>query len=250
MSPHVRALPWAQLLAALVLAGAGAARAADAAAAPVHSIGFNAGLSSDYRYRGISQSRLRPAVSAGVDYSHAGGWYAGAWASSIRWVEDAGGAADAEIDFYGGYKGSVGPVGYDVGVLRYQYPRARLAVSPNTTEVYAALTWGLFGARYSHALTNLFGFADSKGSGYLDLSASIDLGGGWSVVPHVGHQWVRHNSAYAYTDYAVTLNKDLGHGLLASAAVVATDAERALYATPSGRFTGRTALVLGLKYTF
>lgn len=251
MSLQSPALPWARLLlAALALAAAGAARAADAAAPPAHSFSVNAGLASDYRYRGISQSRLRPAVSAGLDYSHASGWYAGAWASSIRWIADAGGGADAEIDFYGGYKGSAGPVGYDVGVLRYQYPRARLAVSPNTTEVYAALTWGLFSARYAHALTNLFGFADSRGSGYLDLSASVDLGAGWSVTPHVGHQWVRHNAAYAYTDYAVTLTKDLGHGLLASAAVVATDADCALYVTPSGRFTGRTALVLGLKYTF
>ena len=72
----------------------------------------------------------------------------------------------------------------------------------------------------------------------LDLSASVDLGDGWSVVPHVGRQWVRHNSAYAYTDYALALNKDFGHGLSASAAVIGTNADKALYVTPSGRFTG------------
>lgn len=243
-------LPPTLLAAALVLAGASAARAADAVAPPAHGVSVNAGLASDYRYRGISQSRLRPAVSAGVDYSHASGWYAGAWASSIRWIDDAGGAAHAELDLYGGYRGRAGAVGYDVGVLRYQYPRAHLAVSPDTTEIYGALTWGVVTARYSHALTNLFGFADSRGSGYLDLSASVDLGAGWSVVPHVGRQWVRHHDAHAYTDWAVTLTRELGHGLLASAAVVATDADRALYATPSGRFTGRAALVLGLKFTF
>jgi uncharacterized protein (TIGR02001 family) len=93
-------------------------------------------------------------------------------------------------------------------------------------------------------------FADSKGSGYLDLSANVELGDGWSLVPHVGRQWVRRNSASSYTDYAITLNKDFGHGLVASAAVVGTNADKALYVTPSGRFTGRGALVLGLKYTF
>ena len=221
-----------------------------APATPTHSLGFNLGLASDYRYRGISQSRLRPAVSAGADYSHASGLYAGAWLSSIRWIRDGGGDADAELDLYAGYKGSVGPVGYDVGLLRYQYPRARLAVSPDTTELYGALTYGVFTAKYSHAVTNLFGFADSKGSGYLDLSANVELGDGWSLVPHVGRQWVRRNSASSYTDYAITLNKDFGHGLVASAAVVGTNADKALYVTPSGRFTGRGALVLGLKYTF
>jgi uncharacterized protein (TIGR02001 family) len=221
-----------------------------APATPTHSLGFNLGLASDYRYRGISQSRLRPAVSAGADYSHASGLYAGVWLSSIRWIRDGGGDAEAELDLYAGYKGSAGPVGYDVGLLRYQYPRARLAVSPDTTELYGALTYGVFTAKYSHAVTNLFGFADSKGSGYLDLSANVELGDGWSLVPHVGRQWVRRNSASSYTDYAITLNKDFGHGLVASAAVVGTNADKALYVTPSGRFTGRGALVLGLKYTF
>ena len=221
-----------------------------APATPTHSLGFNLGLASDYRYRGISQSRLRPAVSAGADYSHASGLYAGVWLSSIRWIRDGGGDAEAELDLYAGYKGSAGPVGYDVGLLRYQYPRARLAVSPDTTELYGALTYGVFTAKYSHAVTNLFGFADSKGSGYLDLSANVELGDGWSLVPHVGRQWVRRNSASSYTDYAITLNKDFGHGLVASAAVVGTNADKALYVTPSGRFTGRGSLVLGLKYTF
>ena len=113
-----------------------------------------------------------------------------------------------------------------------------------------ALSYSVVTLKYSHALTNLFGFADSKGSGYLDLSANFDLGDGWSVVPHVGRQWIRHNSAYAYTDYAVTVNKDFGNGLVASAGVVGTNADKALYVTPSGRFTGRTAVFAAIKYSF
>ena len=70
------------------------------------------------------------------------------------------------------------------------------------------------------------------------------------MVPHVGRQWVRHNSAFAYTDYSVTLNKDFGNGLSASASVIGTNADKALYVSPSGRFTGKTALVVGLKYSF
>lgn len=240
---------------ALCSAAAGAqAQGAPAAGVPAatsaHSFSFNVGLASDYRYRGISQSRLRPALSAGADYSHASGLYAGVWASSIQWIKDAGGNAKAEIDLYGGYKGSAGALGYDLGVLRYQYPSARLAVSPNTTELYGAITYGVVTAKYSHAITNLFGFADSRGSGYLDLSASFDLGDGWLLVPHVGRQWVRRNSAFSCTDWALTLNKDLGHGITASAALVGSNADRSLYVTSSGRFTGRTALVLGIKATF
>ena len=233
----------------LLLVGAGAWAQAPATP-PEHSVAFSVGATSDYRYRGISQTRLKPALSGGLDYSHASGWYAGTWLSSIQWIRDAGGDAAFEWDVYGGYKGTAGPIGYDIGLLRYQYPRARLAVSPNTTEVYGALTYHVVTLKYSHALTHLFGFADSKGSGYLDLSANVDLGDGWSVVPHVGRQWVRRSSAFSYTDYAVTLNKDFGNGLVASAALIGARADKALYVTPSGRFTGKTAAVLALKYSF
>ncbi len=258
---------WGLAAAALLcsLSGAAAAQTAAAAepaaapaagpaadAAPASPLSFNVGLVTDYRYRGISQSRLKPALSGGVDYAHASGLYVGTWLSSIKWIKDAGGDASIEWDVYGGFKNSIGDtgIGYDVGLLHYHYPGHDLAVSPNTTEIYGALTYQMFTVKYSHALTNLFGFADSKRSGYLDLAANIDLGDGWSLVPHVGRQWVRHSSAYSYTDYALTLNKDFGKGLTASAAIVGTNADKALYVTPSGRFTGKTALVVGVKYTF
>ena len=220
------------------------------AATPASPLSFNVGLTTDYRYRGISQSRLKPAISAGADYAHPSGFYVGTWLTSIKWIKDAGGDAPLEWDVYGGYKGTAGPLGYDVGLLHYNYPRHRLAISPNTTEIYGALSYSVVTLKYSHALTNLFGFDDSKGSGYLDLSANFDLGDGWSVVPHVGRQWIRHNSAYSYTDYAVTVNKDFGNGLVASAGVVGTNADKALYVTPSGRFTGRTAVFAAIKYSF
>ena len=233
----------------VALALSGAAFAQTKAPEPDYTLSFNVGAVSDYRYRGISQSRLKPALQGGVDFAHKSGFYLGTWASTIKWIKDAGGDASVEIDIYGGYKGQAGPVAYDVGLLTYQYPNHSLPISPVTNEIYAAGTYGPATLKYSHAVSNLFGFADSKNSGYLDLSANFDLGTGWSVTPHVGHQKVRHNSAFSYTDYALTVGKDLGNGFSASAAVVGTDADRALYVTPAGKFTGKTALVLGVKYS-
>ena len=118
------------------------------------------------------------------------------------------------------------------------------------TELYVAGTYGPATLKYSHAVTNLFGFADSKGSNYLDLSATFDLGSGWSIVPHIGHQKVKNFSPASYTDYSVTVGKDFGNGFSASAAIIATDADDTMYFTPAGKFTGRTGLVLGVKYSF
>ncbi len=233
-----------------MLALSSAALAQTKAPEPDYALSYNVGAVTDYRYRGISQSRLKPALQGGIDLAHKSGFYLGAWGSSIKWIKDAGGDAPLEVDLYGGYKGAAGGFGYDVGALTYQYPHHGLGVNPNTTEIYGAATFGAATLKYSHAVSNLFGFPDSKNSYYLDASASFDLGGGWSVVPHVGRQKVRNNSPFSYTDYAVTLGKDFGNGVSASAAVVATNADDALYVTPAGRFTGRTGVVLGVKYGF
>lgn len=239
------------VLAALVLSGAASAQTPAAAApAPDYSFAYNVGAVTDYRYRGISQTRLKPALQGGIDFSHKSGFYLGTWASTIKWIKDAGGDAPVELDLYGGYKGTAGPLGYDVGVLRYQYPSHDLAISPNTTEIYGAATYSVATLKYSHSVTNLFGFADSKNSYYLDASATIDLGSGYSLVPHIGYQKVKNNNDFSYTDYALTLGKDFGNGISASAAVVGTDADKALYVTPAGKFTGRTGLVVGVKYSF
>ena len=226
------------------------AQAQTAPAAPESTLSYNVGVTTDYRYRGISQSRLQPALQGGVDYADKSGFYVGAWASSIKWIKDAGGNGNTEVDLYGGYKGAVGEVAYDLGFLRYEYPSNKLAVSANTNEVYGAATFGPATLKYSHAVSNLFGFANSKNSYYLDLSAAFDLGDGFSLVPHVGYQSVKNNGAYSYTDYALTLGKDLGNGLSASAALVGTDADKAMYYTPAGKFTGKSGLVVGLKYAF
>jgi uncharacterized protein (TIGR02001 family) len=226
---------------------------------------FNAAVTSDYRYRGISQSRLKPAVSAGVDYAIPGGFYVGAWASSIKWIKDTGeifgvgtGNSKVEVDLYGGYKGEISKdFTYDVGVLTYVYPSNKLGnLSPvfknaNTTEIYGGLTFGPATLKYSHAVTNLFGNPDSKNSGYVDLSATFDVSG-FSLTPHVGYQKVKgpYDDAASYTDYSLTVSKEVVKGLTLSLAVVGTDADKNWYVTPKGKFLGKTSGVLGLKYNF
>jgi len=219
------------------------------------SLAFNIGVFSDYRYRGISQTRLKPAVQGGVDYAGPGGFYLGAWASSIKWIKDFGGDAGFEVDLYGGFKGEIQKdLGYDVGVLTYQYPGNKLNPSANTTEIYGALSFGPATAKLSYALTDTFGNFDSKGSYYLDLSATFDVAG-VSVVPRVGYQKIAgpFSGPGSYTDYSVTLSKDFS-GLVPSIALVGTDADKGFYvpgaAANSSKFLGKSALVLGLKYNF
>jgi uncharacterized protein (TIGR02001 family) len=243
-------------LAFMAAALTAAALAPTAAFADDYSLAFNVGAVSDYRYRGISQTQLKPALQGGIDLTLPKGFYLGTWASSIKWIDEFGGDANVELDLYGGWKGEVGAgLTLDVGALRYQYPNAVTTewtaggfANPNTTELYAALSYAMVTLKYSHSVTNLFGTADSKGSSYVDLSAAFDVYEGLTVTPHVGHQTVENSGAFSYTDYSLTVSKDFS-GWVPSLAVVSTDADEALY-TWGGEKVGKTGVVLGIKYNF
>ena len=258
-------------------AAAAASAPAPAPAAATSPITYNIGAVSDYRYRGISQSKLKPALQGGIDYAD-GPIYVGTWLSTIQWVKDTMVAtnranagvegyvpveekgAPVEWDVYGGTKGDIikDSLTYDVGVLGYIYLGEKFneigLKSPNTVEVYGALTYGVFTAKVSVAGTTLFGVPKSAGSQYYDLSANFDLGSGFTLTPDVAYQNVTGSVAKAagasYSDYSLTLGKDFGGGFSASLQVIATDASKTFYVTSDGKFTGRTGVVAGVKYSF
>ena len=260
---------------------------------PDYTFSYNIGAVNDYRYRGLTQTRFNPALQGGADFAHKNGVYLGAWGSTINWIKDAGsiatasgtptnaGSANLEIDLYGGYKASVTKdIGFDVGALHYWYPSNKFnnlttfngwsTPKADTTEIYGALTFGPVTAKYSHSVSNLFGNADSKNSGYLDLAATFDLGDGWSVAPHIGRQRVTgnpsttfSNGVYSYTDYSVAVNKDFGNGLVLAGTAVGSNAQKSAagvpyypapdgagVASPDSRNLGKGGLVIGAKYSF
>lgn len=201
-----------------------------AAPASPHTFTGNVGFATEYLYRGIAQTRGKPALQGGFDYAHASGLYAGVWGSNISWIGDAvaGASASLEIDVYGGYKGSLGgDFGYDIGVLTYNYPGTGKTVTgvqelkQDTTEVYGALSWKWLTVKYSHSTGALFGWPKNPGaltdkttgSGYLELNAAYDLGNGWGIAGHIGDQKVKGNGPASYSDYKLGVTKDVGFGV-------------------------------------
>jgi len=80
----------------------------------------NTALTTDYVFRGVSQSDSDPALSGGIDFAY-GIVYAGLWASS---VDEDFVFGNLEIDYYAGIKPTLGPATFDFGVLYYTYPGA------------------------------------------------------------------------------------------------------------------------------
>ena len=249
-----------------------AALALTAGSAAMAQLSYNIGVVSDYRVRGIAQTATLPSLQGGVDYAHESGFYVGAWAANnVKWIKDFNGATqgDYEIDLYGGYKGEIKSAGlsYDLGFITYQYPGnnsgepgtpgAGQFSNASTKEIYAAVTYGVATLKYNRSLGDFLGNLRSDGSTYLDLSATFDLGEGYSLVPHVGRQTIpnqnsatKTGNAADYNDLALTLNKDFGNGITGLISYQATDAEQNFYTDVGGRFLGKSVLLAGVKYTF
>lgn len=239
----------------LALAGCVGGAAAAESAGSAFDFEANVSLASQYRYRGLMQTNNKPAVQGGFRITHASGFYAGNWNSSISWLGDTdpGVSAPLEMDFFAGYAGTLwNDLGIDTGVLQYYYPGDYPGgyTRPHTAELFLGLKYGPVSFKYSHALTNLFGVPDSKNSQYYELNASVPTGvWGLSLDGHAGYQRVRNLDDGSYTDWSLGLSKSWG-GLTAALTYIDTNADRTVYTNSSGRYTGRAAGMLTLTQTF
>lgn len=224
---------------------------AQAAEESPHSFSGNLTLTSDYVFRGISQTGGEPAVQGGLDYSHASGFYLGTWASNVGWLEDFQGyqKGNVEFDVYGGYRGGIGDTGltFDLGAIQYIYPGTNNSGSndADTTEVYAALGWKWFTVKYSYYVSDeVFGIGnltpgntgDSSGSDYLSIAASVPVGEtGLTLGASWGTFKFENNGVADYSDWKVSATYDMGKlgdklsGVTLGVAYTDTDASKTFW---------------------
>jgi uncharacterized protein (TIGR02001 family) len=260
---------------AVVTALAAPAMATAQTAAPAATpspVTGNMTIASDYRFRGISQTYRGPAIQGGIDYAHDSGFYIGNWNSNVSSVVYTAGSG-IEMDFYGGWKKAFGDFGLDLGYIYYYYPNAQL----NTTfgnkkfdnqEVYVGGSWKWISAKYSYAVSDYFGLnkeqaaggywtnqnrgfaaldpagtrGNSKGTYYLDLTATYPVSDKFSVIGHVGKLKVKHYSELDYTDWKLGATYDLS-GWILGASFVTTNAKKDWY------YTGAPGVGKGIKNT-
>ena len=172
---------------------------ADAANDADYTVSGNVALTSDYVFRGLTQTWGDPAIQGGADLSTTNGFAAGFWASSISDRTYPG--ASLELDVYASYGVAIDDDwSWRAGVYGYLYPNGNLdeaglrSRSFDTVEATAALTWKWLTLKYSSSLTDYFGIdveqgyrGGSKGTGYLALDATIPIGGRWSIALHAAH---------------------------------------------------------------
>lgn len=171
----------------------------------------NLSVTSDYRFRGISQTQNNAAVQGGIDYAHESGLYIGNWNSSVSSQQYTNGSG-VEADLYAGFKKDIYKgVIFDIGSYNYFYPGATTGANTNfdTQELYVGLGYGPISAKFSQSLSNYFGMYNTVGTQYSQADLSQSLGildpalKDLSLVAHYGHTAVANNSAFSYNDINV-----------------------------------------------
>lgn len=241
-----------KLVSALALCGLATASFSVMAEDSPHTFTGNVSLTSNYVFRGISQTGGEMAIQGGLDYAHSSGFYLGTWASNVGWIEDYQGynSGNVEIDVYGGYRGGIGDTGltFDVGAIRYMYPGDKgAAFEGDTSEIYGSLGWKWFTAKYSYYVSDgVFGFGpNADGSDYLDIAASYPIGDtGLTVGAHWGTFNFDNFPAADYDDWKVSMTYDMGKlsgkmsGVTLGVAYTDTDASP-IWTDANGEFLGK-----------
>jgi uncharacterized protein (TIGR02001 family) len=156
---------------------------------------------SDYDFRGFSQSAKDPALQASVDYAFPAGFAVGAWASNVDFDND----GDIELDLYGSYTGTINDTtNWSAGLTYYSYPGSDDI--GEYAEIFAGIAVGAFNVKqwYSDDLYNL---GDS--GAYTEGNYTIPLPQNFSISLHGGYAWGdywENQGGGELFDYAAAIN--------------------------------------------
>jgi uncharacterized protein (TIGR02001 family) len=133
------------------------------------------GVHSKYLLRGIFEEAENGAVQGSFDYSHDSGLYAGWWFSNLSYNYEADADDDAtgngvENDFYAGFAGELGSVGYDIGLIQYVYINVD---DSNLTELTGTLSFGGGYVGFQYLLND--GWWGNSGDTYWKAGYALDL---------------------------------------------------------------------------
>jgi uncharacterized protein (TIGR02001 family) len=178
-------------------------------------ISANVALTSDYRFRGISQSNEDIALQGGFDLGWENGIYIGAWGSSVDFDSTDGFNGSLELDLYAGWAGQISDnVSVDVGYMYYGYPgddskqEGGANGKGDYQEVY--LKVGLFDGTLGAAYSDDY-YGETGSFYYLFADYSFALGENLSLDLHAGYNDIDENGGFfdtdtdSYVDYSVGL---------------------------------------------
>ena len=166
----------------------------------------NVALTSDYTFRGVSQTDEKPAIQGGFDLGFESGLYVGTWSSNVNF----GDGTSQELDLYAGYAFDISDsVSLDLGAIYYIYPNEGDALNYWEFTLGASIGDLGLGLVYSPEY-----FGDGGPDAFI-LSAdySFPLGENFGLDFHVGYSDADEDNFFgtdnSYVDYSVGVSTSL-----------------------------------------
>jgi len=140
----------------------------------------NASVTTNYVFRGQTQTDEGPAIQGGIDYNHPSGFYAGAWGSNVDFP---GLGSGLEYDLYAGFKFNVAQdFKMNVGFITYNYTDSTVDNVVGTDEVFIGGEYKDFAAYYYNG-----NGAVNNDYQYFDFRYSLPLPQEIKLTLHYGH---------------------------------------------------------------
>ncbi len=179
-----------------------------------HSLSATMTVTSDYVFRGVSQTQESPAFQASLDYAHSSGFYAGVWGSSVDFIPDDAlpedeDDADLEIDTYVGWSFDISEsLNADLQLVRYIYPGTNDGFDYDYNELIGTLGWEWlsFSLGYSNDVFNL----DESGI-YYNVAGEWELPAEITLTAGVGYYDLDDALGDSYADYSLGVSKSWGN---------------------------------------
>lgn len=172
------------------------------------NLSWNLSVTSDYVFRGITQTDFDPALQGGLDYAFGdSGWYVGAWASNVDFASSDG--PDIELDTYVGYGTSLSDEWtVDAHAVRYTYIGEQNS--------YGNIDYNEFfiGTTYNEMLTFTLAYAPDYANAdisslYFSVGGSWEVGNDFSLNAGVGHSKFSDDVG-SYTDWNLGVSRSFG----------------------------------------
>lgn len=171
-------------------------------------------LTTDYVFRGISQTDSGPAIQGTFDYAYMFrdeiGVYAGIFGSNVDFDETSGpgvNKASAEFDVYAGLKGTIQGVTWQLGYIYYAYPNAHPSsdFDYNYQEIVAKVGYDFDVVAITGGVNYAWDYFSETGTGvYWNADVSVPLPFlpyEMKALGHVGHQSIENNARFGAPDY-------------------------------------------------
>ena len=192
------------------------------------STSANVALTTEYRFRGISQSNENPAIQGGFDVAHESGFYIGTWGSTVDFdfsEADGGYNGSLELDYYAGYGAEINDDwSWDIGYMYYDYPGDE-GDEGDYQEIYGSIAWKDLTVGF--AASDDY-YAETDEFYYVYADYSISLPNEFALDLHVGLNNLEEDGGFLssdedqYVDYSVTISRDFA-GLNFGISYIGTD---------------------------